>query len=324
MAWLSIDIPTKLPIEYFVCIPAFSMLVAIVYDSRTAFYMTVTMALLMAGIRGNDFDSGIAMLFAGTLAAYTVRDIQSRTQMYQSIFYILIAFLIAVTAISLERSSEFLPIINKLAITTLNAILSPLITFGLLFILERFTHITTDLRLQEFEKLNHPLLQKLSDIAPGTYQHTLSVAMLAEKCATAINANPLLTKVGTYFHDIGKMKRSQYFVENQSSKESKHEKLSPTRSAETIKSHVLEGIKLAQQYKLPQRIIDFIPMHHGTSLIKHFYAMALEEAQESNTEIDEKTFRYPGPKPQTKETALLMICDSAEAMSRRMGGDQKN
>jgi putative nucleotidyltransferase with HDIG domain len=141
---------------------------------------------------------------------------------------------------------------------------------------------------------------------------------MAEKCATAIGANSLLSKVGAYFHDIGKMVRPEYFAENQIDMMNKHDMLSPKKSAEAIKTHVTEGIRLAQEYNIPQRIIDFIPMHHGTTLIKHFYAKALEEAEEEET-VNEADFRYPGPKPNSKETAIVMICDSAEAISRLTG-----
>ena len=152
-------------------------------------------------------------------------------------------------------------------------------------------------------------------MAPGTYQHTQGVALLAERCASAIGANPLMTKVGAYFHDIGKMVKPEYFTENQIGIENKHDLISPRKSVEAIKGHVEEGIRLAHSYKLPQRIVDFIPMHHGTTLIKHFYAEALEQAANPD-DVNETDFRYPGPKPDNRETAIIMICDSAEALSK--------
>jgi putative nucleotidyltransferase with HDIG domain len=314
MSWLSIELTTPLPLEFLILLPAFSMLSAIVFDSRTAFYVTVTMALMVSGIRGNDYDVGLSMMFAGTLAAYTVRDIQSRTQMFLSIFYIFTGLSISIVVIGLERSVDFSSLLNKLLMALMNSAFSPLITYGLLFIIERSTNITTDLRLQEYVNLNHPILTKLSELAPGTYQHTISMAQLAERCAIAINANPLLTKVGAYFHDIGKISKPEYFSENQIDIDNKHDMLSPRKSADAIKNHVVDGIKLAHENKLPQRIIDFIPMHHGTSLVKHFYAKALELA--NGEFVNDGDFRYPGPKPNSKETAIVMICDSIEALSR--------
>ena len=314
LGWLSVEIPSKLPLQYFVLIPGFSMLVAILFDSRTAFYFTVSISLMLSGIRGNDYDTGMSMMFAGILAAYTVRDIQSRTQIYKSILFIIIGFFVTIVSFSLERGSEFDITAYRLLISVLNAALSPLLTFGLLFIIERFSNITTDLKLEEYNNLNHPLLQKMSELAPGTYQHTLSISVIAEKCAAAIKANPLLAKVGAYYHDIGKIVKPEYYIENQLNIDNKHEFLHPKKSADAIKNHVIDGIRVGKEYKLPQRIIDFIPMHHGTSLIKHFYAKALEEAD--GQPVDENDFRYPGPKPNSKETAIVMICDSAEALSR--------
>ncbi|MBI5324646.1 MAG: HDIG domain-containing protein [Ignavibacteriae bacterium] len=314
MSWLSIEISTPLPLEFLIMLPAFSMLSAIVFDSRTAFYVTVTMALMVSGIRGNDYDVGISMMFAGTLAAYTVRDIQSRTQMFLSIFYILIGLSVSIIVIGLERSADFSASLNKLLMALVNSSFSPLVTYGLLFVIERTTNFTTDLRLQEYVNLNHPILTKLSELAPGTYQHTLSMAQLAERCAIAINSNPLLTKVGAYFHDIGKISKPEYFSENQIDIDNKHEMLSPRKSADAIKNHVVDGIKIAHDSKLPQRLIDFIPMHHGTSLVKHFYAKAIEMAD--GEPVNDEDFRYPGPKPNSKETAIVMICDSIEALSR--------
>jgi putative nucleotidyltransferase with HDIG domain len=315
LSWLSVNIPTNsFPLQFLVLIPSISMLAAILFDSRTAFYVTITISLFMAGIRGNDYDTMVSMIIAGTIAAYTVRDIQSRSQIYQSIFYVFLGFLFSIVAMNLERSTDFMTMLNNVLFGSLNAALSPLVTFGILYILEISSNITTDLQLQEFDNLSHPLLQKLNEIAPGTYQHTLSMANIAESCARAIGANPLLTKVGAYFHDVGKLATPEYFGENQMNSKDRHDRLTPRDSAEAIKQHVVGGIRLAEKYKIPRRITDFIPMHHGTSLIAHFYAKAVEEAGDEY--IKKEDFRYPGPKPNTKETAIVMICDSAEAMSR--------
>lgn len=322
LSWISVELQTKLPVEFLILLPALSMLIAIVFDSRTAFYSTVVMALMVAGIRGSDYEVGISLMFAGTLAAYTVRDIQSRTQIYKSIFFIFIGLVISAACFSLENSSEAMTFVVKLLFSLINSALSPLLTFGLLFIIENISNITTDLKLDEFDNINHPLLIKLNEVAPGTYQHTMSLAVLAEKCAIAIGANPLLTKLGAYFHDIGKISRPEFFAENQIDSDNKLNLIPPKKAAEIIRKHVIEGVRIAKEYKLPQSIIDFIPMHHGTSLIKHFYARAKEEA--NGTVINENEFRYPGPKPYSKETAILMICDSAEAISRIITLDRED
>ncbi|MGB9701137.1 MAG: HD family phosphohydrolase [Candidatus Kapaibacteriota bacterium] len=314
-SWLSVEIPSSYPLGYLVPIPAITMLVAIVFDSRTAFYATVTSSLLLAATRGSDMNTAISFIFAGVMAAFTVRDIQSRTQMFRSIFFILLGLVVSILFFDLQSSVDLSYSATKILLATINASLSPILTFGLLFIIEHTTSITTDLRIQEFDNINHPLLKKMSEIAMGTYQHTMNVAMLAERCAIEIGANPLLTRVGAYFHDIGKIAKPEYFTENQKDMTNKLELLPPKKAAEVIKKHVIDGIELGKEYKIPQRILDFIPMHHGTSLIKHFYAKALEEAADKN-EVKEIDFRYPGPKPRSKEAAILMICDSSEAISK--------
>ncbi len=315
-AWITVNIYSEGPIEYLIFLPTLSMVIAILFDSRTAFYATVTMALMISGIRGNDYSTGTAMLFAGILAAYTVRDIQSRTQIFRSIFYIFIGLGLVIIFFGFERSDEWNNIFSKLLFAGINAVVAPILTFGGIYIVESLTDLVTDLKIKEFDDLNHPLLLKMNDVAPGTYQHTVGVAFFAERCAQAIGANQLLTKVGAYFHDIGKISKSEYFTENQIEIGNKLDFLPPKRSAIAIKEHVTDGIELAKQYKIPKKIIDFIPMHHGTTIIKHFYAKALEEAAENSSKVNADDFRYPGPKPNSRETAILMICDAAEAISR--------
>jgi hypothetical protein len=291
------------------------MLIAIVFDSRTAFYATITSALLLAAARGNDFNLAISFIFAGVLAAFTVRDIQNRTQMFRSIFFVIIGITFSIVVFDMQASVESSYTLTKIIFALINAAVSPIITYGILFFIEHTTSFATDLRLKEFDDIGHPLLKKMNEIALGTYQHTINVAHLAERCAIEIGANPLLARVGAIFHDIGKVAKPEYFTENQKEIDNKLEHLPPRKAVEVIKKHVIDGIELAREYKIPERIIDFIPMHHGTGLIKHFYAKALEESNQ-NTDINEIDYRYPGPKPNSKETAILMICDSSEAISK--------
>lgn len=314
LSWLSLEINTSFSIEYLIFIPAFSMMAAIIFDSRTAFYFTVTLALLVAGVRGNDYSTALLHLFAGAVASYTVRDIQNRTQMFKSIFFIFLGYAFPLIVFYFERSSNLTELLNNSIIISANSILSPLITFGLIFILERFSNFSTDLQLKEYDNPDHPLLKKMSDIAPGTYQHSLNVAMLAERSAIAIGANPVYCKVSSLFHDIGKMKKPEYFVENQIDIGNKHDQMPPKKSAKIIIDHVNYGVELAKQYKLPNRMIDVILMHHGTSLVQYFYNKALEQA-EDKSKVLEDDYRYPGPKPKSREAALIMLCDTAEAIS---------
>lgn len=314
LAWLSLELNTAYNIEYLIFVPAFAMMATIIFDSRTAFYFTVTLALLIAGVRGNDYSTALIHLFAGAVASYTVRDIQNRTQMFKSIFFIFLGYAFPLIVFYFERSTNITELLNNTMLISANSILSPLITFGLIFILERFSNFSTDLQLKEYDNLDHPLLKKMSDIAPGTYQHSLNVAMLAERSAIAIGANPVYCKVSSLFHDIGKMKKPEYFVENQIDIGNKHDLLTPKKSAKTIIEHVTYGVELAKQYNLPNRMIDIILMHHGTTLVQYFYNKALELAEDPST-VSEDDFRYPGPKPRTREAALIMLCDTAEAIS---------
>jgi len=182
--------------------------------------------------------------------------------------------------------------------------------------LETAFSITSMVKLLELTNPNHYLLKRLLLEAPGTYHHSLMVGNLAEASAESIGANPLLVRVGAYYHDIGKLKRPDYFVENQQGFDNPHEKIAPALSALIITSHVKDGVELAREAHIPEDIIDFIEQHHGTSLAKYFYSRALEEDRDGN--ISEDNFRYAGPKPQSKEVALVMLADSVEAAIRSL------
>jgi len=195
-------------------------------------------------------------------------------------------------------------------------------SLGALPFLESFFSQTSNLRLLELADVNQPLLKRMSMEAPGTYHHSLIVASLAENAATAIGANGLLCRVGAYFHDIGKMVKAEYFIENQGTFGNPHDRVSPSLSKIVITSHVKEGLALAKAQKLEKRVRDFIPEHHGTSQIEYFYQKALKleekEEEEQKEEVSEETYRYPGPKPQSRETGIVMLADSVEAASRTL------
>jgi putative nucleotidyltransferase with HDIG domain len=322
MGWLTFQIQVmipNIPIEYLIIVPAFSMFVAIVFDSRTAFYATVSMSLILAGVKGNDYFLGLTMLFTGTIAAYAVRDIQDRRQMFASIIFIFIGFVMSIFIIGLERGFDFSIVMPQLFLALINAITAPVITFALLLLINRYSKtITTNLKLREYIENEHPILLELRKKAPGTFEHSREVAQLAELAANSIGANSILTRVGAMFHDIGKMATPEYFTENKEQyiDIAAHTELSPMQSAKIIKDHIINGVKKAQELNLPQNVIDFIPQHHGTTLVRHFYNVALNTAKETGTEISQEDFRYPGPIPQSKEATILMLCDSAEAISK--------
>lgn len=318
LAYLSVWIPVDFPLQYFILIPVASMLLTVLFDSRTGFYGTVVASLIVAGIRGNDYSIALAGLCAGAFAAYTVRDLRNRAQLFTSTGYIFFGYLVAIAALSLEQGTPMRDVGFELIASLGNALISPVLTLGILYLVEISFDTMSDLRLREFDNINHPLLRELALRAPGTYQHTMMVAQLAENAAIAIGANAALAKVGAYFHDVGKLAAPQNFVENQAGDIGNiHESLSPIESAERVKSHVEQGIALARSHDLPERIIDFIPMHHGTLPISFFYQRAVMEAAGGGM-VDEKEFHYPGPLPNSKETAIVMLADASEAISRSL------
>lgn len=316
-AYLTLNIDTAAPIEYLIFVPAASMLLAIIFDSRVAFYGTVVMAFIVAGIRGNDYSIALASLVAGSLSVYTVRDIRNRTQIFRSLVFILIGYAVAIFALGIRRFESLDIIVEELVFALANSVFSPVLTFGLLIFFERVFRVTTDLTLLELSDFNQPLLRLLSEKAPGTFHHSMVMGNLAEAAAEAVGANSTLARVGAYYHDIGKTVKPEYFVENQMGAMNRHEKLAPQMSALILESHVKEGVVLGKEHDLPGKILDFIPMHHGTTLMSFFYDKAIKKRGKKD-EVNESDFRYPGPKPQTKETGIVMLADSVEATVRSL------
>ncbi len=316
ITYLIYNLNVSAPVEFLVIVPVASMLLTIIFDSRVGFYGTIVISLIVGGLRGNDYVFAIMNIVAGGLSAYTVRDIKNRTQIFRSFFYILVGYVLSIIAFSLERFASFDQMLVSFAFAASNALISPVFTYGLIIFIERIFKITTDLTLLELTDFNHPLLKDLAHNAPGTFNHSMVIGTLAETTAEAIGANPILARVGAYYHDIGKSLDPSSFVENQINSENIHEKLTPERSVELIRNHVEKGIILAQKSDLPQEIIDFIPMHHGTMIISYFYEKAKELYGGENVEVD--NYRYPGPKPNTKETALVMLADACESTVRSL------
>lgn len=319
-AYISTKLDSSVSLQYLIFIPASAMLLTIIFDSRVAYYGTVVMAFLIAGVRGNDYEIALASLVAGALAAYTVRDIRQRTQIFRSMVFIFVGYVLSITAFGLQRGEFFISILQDYGFALANAIFSPVLTYGLLIFFERSFKITTDLTLVELTDPNHPLLRMLREKTPGTYHHSMMIGNLAEAAADAINANTVLARVGAYYHDIGKTIKPEYFAENEFQKKSKHQKLTPRMSARIIIMHVKEGIETAREFNLPEAVIDFIPQHHGTTRISYFFDKALKLAAAGKTrdEVRDEDYRYPGPKPQSKETAIVMLADIVEAYTRTL------
>ncbi|MCU7493950.1 MAG: HDIG domain-containing protein [Ignavibacteria bacterium] len=302
------------PVYLLIIIPAASMLLTIIFDSRVGFYGTVVISLIAGGLRGNDYSFVAMNIFAGALASYTVRDIKNRTQVFRSFVFILLGYSVSILAFGLERFDTINNIVLELVFAASNALVSPVFTFGMIIFFERLFRITTDLTLLELTDFNRPLLKDLARKAPGTFTHAMTVGSLVESAAEQIHANPLLARVGAYYHDIGKTKDPSNFVENQLNDENRHEHLDPRESARLIIDHVKQGIELARENNIPQEVMDFIPMHHGTLVVSFFYEKAKSLYGQENVDIN--NFRYKGPKPNSKETALVMLADACESTVR--------
>lgn len=301
-------------IKLLIFIPAASMLFTIMFDSRVGFYSTVIVSLIAGALRGNDYTFVVMNILAGALAVYTVRDIKNRTQIFRSFLFILIGYTISIVIFGFERFESWQKILIEFAFAGTSALISPVLTYGLLIFFERLFNITTELTLLELSNFDRPLLRELARKAPGSFNHSLTMGTLVEAAAEKIGANPLLARVGAYYHDIGKTISPHYFVENQLDSKNLHEELSPVESARVIVNHVTQGIELAKENGLPNEVVEFIPMHHGTTVITYFYEKAKSQFGDEN--IDINNYRYLGPKPQSKETALVMLADVCESAVR--------
>jgi len=304
--------------QYAIPITIAAMTLTILFDGNVAFVGMAALSVLLGAQLGGDVNFTITSFLVSALVIFSVRRLRHRSQIFQSIIYILSGYVIAISVMGLLQFSSLATTLNHLLFASINGIIAPFLTYGIIGLFEVGFGITTDLTLLELADFNHPLLKLLARESTGTFTHSVTVGNLAEAAAEAIGANPLLARVGAYYHDIGKIMKPEYFVENQSYDENRHDKLAPNLSALIVINHVKEGLRLAKEYKLPKAVADFIPSHHGTMRVEYFYNRAVEQA-ESRSDINESDFRYPGPKPFTKETGLLMICESIEAATRSLG-----
>ncbi|MDD3889079.1 MAG: HDIG domain-containing protein, partial [Syntrophomonadaceae bacterium] len=303
---------------YLAPVAAGSMLIAILLDNRLAYFLTMIMALYVGLLSdGNQLFFAITAFVGGSVGVFQVYRLNQTSDLARSGLYVALANIASIITLTLIEGNINLTVLSVgMILGAVNGILSAVLMIGALPYLETTFSITSMIKLLELSNPNHELLKRELLEAPGTYHHSLMVGNLAEASAESIGANPLLVRVGAYYHDIGKVKRPEYFVENQRGFENPHEKIAPALSALIITSHVKEGVELAREAHLPQVIIDFIEQHHGTGLAKYFYSRALEEDREGI--ISEESFRYEGPKPQSKEVALVMLADSVEAAVRSL------
>ncbi len=286
----------------------------------TAFLCNLLVAFFGAVLIQQDLEYAFVQTVAGTVAIYSMTNLRKREQFWYTLLYIFIGYVLSFLIYNLYSKGGFRGIDYPNILLFMGNALATVIAFNLIFLFEKLFGITSDLTYLELLDTNHPLLKELARKAPGTFQHSLQVANLAESVISEIGGNELLTHVGALYHDVGKMPDHQYFIENMSEEDKRnnpHEKVSNLESARIIIGHVAKGVELANKHHLPKEIIQFIQTHHGSTRVEYFYRNFLKEKEE-NINIDESAFRYPGPKPFSKETAVLMISDSIEAASRAM------
>ncbi|MBC7963770.1 MAG: HDIG domain-containing protein, partial [Steroidobacteraceae bacterium] len=307
--------------NYFYLFPfaAGAMIVRIFINSEVALVYCATLAPLLGIMFENNMMVVIYSLLGSIVGAHGVRHCTNRGTIYAAGLKISVVNLALALAFQIFNNAIFT---TQTIYVALFALLSGIISAGFVsgFVpaIETLFQYTTDIKLLELANLNSPVLRELMIKAPGTYHHSVVVGNLVEAAAESINANPLLARVAAYYHDIGKVSKPHYFIENQAGEENRHDKLAPSMSALILISHLKEGAEVARDKRLGQQIVDIIRQHHGTGLIRFFYERAKAQADASGSLVDEKDFRYPGPKPQTREAGIVMLADCVEAASRTL------
>lgn len=309
------------PDDYYYMLPfaAGAMILRVFINSEVALVYCAILAPLFGIMFENNMFVVIYALLGGIVGAHGIRQCTDRGTIYTA--GMKVAVVNIALALSFQTFSNSLFSTQTLFIiffAMLSGLLSAILASGFIPVIEMLFHYTTDIKLLELANLNSPLLKDLMLRAPGTYHHSVMVGNLVEGAAEAVNANPLLARVAAYYHDIGKTSKAHYFIENQAHDDNRHDKLTPSMSALILISHIKEGAEMAREKHLGQPIIDIIRQHHGTALIKFFYNRAKTQAEATGQTVEEKNFRYPGPKPQTREAGIVMLADCVEAASRTL------
>jgi putative nucleotidyltransferase with HDIG domain len=290
------------------------IVIRVFMDSRTAFMFHCGMVLIISMMLTNNYEFIIVQLVAGMVAIQTLRELSQRSQIVRTAFILFLVYVIFYTGYSLHHENDIKMDTWMYVCFTVNCVLL-LFTYPLLWMLEKMFGFTSDVTLVELSNVHNPLLQRMTEVAPGTFQHSMQVANLSAEVANKIGGKAQLVRTGALYHDIGKMERPAFFTENQNGV-SPHKHLTPLKSAEVIIAHVKNGVALADKNHIPDSIKRFITTHHGLGKAKYFYITYKNEHPDEK--IDEKVFSYPGPNPSTKEEAILMMCDAVEAASRSL------
>jgi putative nucleotidyltransferase with HDIG domain len=311
---LTWSIKLNLPNVYYIPFCIVPIIIRILFDTRLALYLHLLVILIAGFFVPNSFEFVFYETTAGMVAIYSIRNLIKREQLLLSAMFILTAYFICFLGIALLREGSFQEIEWINFVPFVISVLLSLLAYPLIYAFERVFGITSDVALIELTNTNNKLLRELAFKAPGTFQHSLQVANLAEAAIFKIGGNSLLVRAGALYHDIGKIENPQYFIENQNTTLSPHDKLPYEQSAQIIIKHVHKGIEITRRNQLPESVIDFIRTHHGNTRVDFFYQSFLKNSPEKF--VDENIFRYPGPIPFSKETGVLMLADSVEAASR--------
>ena len=299
---------------YFIPVAIIPMLGVLLFKNlEVAYFLSLATCISLAFLTPEPFKAGFIFMTSCASAILLAHQARKRSQVIQA--GVLSGILQLVSLILLEHLWINHP--QRYLIILINGLLSGIVTLGILPLFEYILQSVTNISLLELADFNHPILQRMVLEAPGTYHHSLIVGNLADTACTAVGANGLLARIGAYYHDIGKLQKPEYFIENQDIKKNVHDELTPTMSKLIIMNHIKEGLELAKKYSLSPVLWDFIQQHHGKSLVYYFYRRALE-GKEENQEVSEEGFRYPGPKPNTRETAIVLLADSVEAATRSL------
>ena len=291
------------------------ILMTVFLGSKISIIINSFNLLFIGIIIGFDPQIILVAIVANIISSLTLKKVNQRNDILYSTAYLAVSSAIIVLSSGILLSNNIKRILIDVALATGGAFISGILAMGLLPFLESSFNLVTNMKLLELSNPNNLLLKRLLMEAPGTYHHSIMVANLAEVAAEEVGANPMLVRVGAYYHDIGKIKRPFFFGENQLGGVNPHDKISPVLSTTIIISHVKDGLELAKEYDVPTIVTDMIAQHHGTTLVKYFY-YTLKNNSENPDLIKEDDFRYPGPKPQTKEAAIIMMADSVEAAVR--------
>jgi len=316
LAVLSWALRMNLPSLYFIPYCIVPIIIRVIFDTRLALYIHLLVVVVAGFFVPNGYEFIFLQITAGMVAINSIKNLLKRSQFLLSALLIYATYIVGYVGISIIHEGSFLNIDWTHLVWFLVSVILSLIAYPLIYAFEKLFGITTEVTLMEYTNINNPLLRELSYKAPGTFQHCLQVANLAEAAIFEIGGNALLVRAGALYHDIGKMETPQYFIENQQQGSNPHDDLPYEESAKIIIRHVYAGIEIATRHQLPKDIIDFIRTHHGNSRVDYFYQSFLKNYPEAS--VNENIFRYPGPIPFSKETAVLMLADSVEAASRSL------